>query len=103
MGVRIDYPSNRVAIPGRKNEEKVKNRIGGTWTYDITAVNDVDTAVHVVVARDTPFRAGDLFSIEFNLCQGATAPGADDFTCTVEGCVNSSGSLEGCTCVVRAP
>ena len=44
-----------------------------------------------------------VFTIDFDSCTGASAPTINDFGCTVSGCANVNGAVDGCTCTVTAP
>jgi len=99
--VLMGYRSDRVSLPGSGTgpAARVKNKPANA----IAAINDLNYAIRVVLSRSVAFPPGRLFTVDFDSCQGATAPTAADFGCTVEGCSNSNGNIQGCTCTVTTP
>jgi hypothetical protein len=65
--------------------------------------NDLDHAVRVVVQGTTPVPQGTAFAILFDDCGGATPPAIDDFRCTIQGCADEFGLIDGCECGVDLP
>lgn len=59
---------------------------------------DLDYAVDVQVAR-TGLVSGPIFTVSFDLCTDAAAPGGSDLACLVTNC----GTLSGCTCTADVP
>jgi hypothetical protein len=80
-----------------------RSRVKNTPPGSIVGVNDLDYAVRVVLTRSSQIAPGRIFSVDFLGCQGAAAPTAANFGCTVEGCASSFGSIDGCRCTVVAP
>ena len=68
----------------------------------IITVNDLDTALRVVITRASQIQPGLLFTIEFDDCTGARPPTSADFACVVEGAASSFGPVSGVTCTVAA-
>ena len=89
-----DCPDGQCAIP--------KSHVKNTPPNSIVAVNDLDYALRVVVAR-SPLPTGRLFTVDFDTCAGAAAPTPSDVSCIVDGCSSSFGPLDGCTCTVSGP
>jgi hypothetical protein len=99
--VLIGYRSTIVSLPGNGSAPAARVRMrpsGATVT-----VNDLDYALRTVVTRPGGLTPGRLFVVDFDPCAGAAAPTTADFACTVEGCANQFGPIEGCTCSVVNP
>jgi hypothetical protein len=103
VAVRVDYPAHLVRLPGTGKDESVKRRVGNVWRNSLTTIEDTDSALRVVIGRKDGIATGELFTVEFNACVDADKPANEDFTCTLEGCANSAGAVEGCTCTVAVP
>lgn len=101
--ILVGYRSDVVSLPGTGAAPSVASRVKNKPSNAIGAVNDLDYALRVVLSRSAPFAPGRLFTIEFDSCDGATPPDANNFGCTVEGCSNTFGNLDGCTCTVTVP
>ena len=95
--VVVGYRSDRVALPASGAATRIKNRPPGSSVL----VNVVGYGVDVVLL-DNPLPSGQLFTIDFDSCDGAPLVSSADFGCQVASCGSSEGPIEGCTCVVRA-
>ena len=102
--VLVDYPDGHVAIPGSGGATSVKQSILNLPQGSFSAPNDLDYALRESVASSSALTPGRLFTIQFQDCQGATAPTAQDFACTVENASDPDGNaVDGVTCRVSAP
>jgi cysteine-rich repeat protein len=88
LQVFLRYPDGVVGLPGHGPDaiNVISNVPDDAFT---TTVNDVDYGVRVIVLGPDGLTlgtspAGLLFSAQFTLCGGASAPVAADFHCTVE-------------------
>jgi hypothetical protein len=122
----VNYPDGTVSIPGSGIGGAISRRIlpGRCETTEmefcgvagdcpgnarcnrpaLTVIpNDLDHALRIVLQGTTPVPQGPAFAILFDDCTGATPPTADDFRCTVQGCADEFGLIEGCTCGVSVP
>jgi cysteine-rich repeat protein len=85
--VFLHYPDGTVGIPGLGNATQVRGRIAGLQTGFTHVANDLDYALRETLAPTTPgasLASGQIFTVSFDLCFGATAPLAASFTCTVQ-------------------
>jgi len=100
VAVDLGYDAARVAIPGQRDAESVKQRIQGFPQGAVSAVNDSNGKVRVVLAATNPLPVNDrtLFVVSFDVCNDAAAPTAADYTCVASGCVAMSAPVDGCTC-----
>jgi len=98
----ITYDAARVAIPGERDAESVKQRVQGFPAGAITAVNDKNGEVRVVLAGTKPLPVAEepVFFVSFDVCQGAEPPVVSDYACVASGCVAMTVPVEGCTCAV---
>ena len=106
--VFVDYPEGLVSIPGSGGAPPVPSHISGNPAGTSAVPNDLDHALRAVVTENTPgatMPAGQLFRINFETCQGAPAPTAGQFTCTVLSASNSAGGdiTANVTCSVSVP
>lgn len=102
--VLVGYQSDLVSLPGSGNATTVRQRI----TYPPPPPfpqepNDLNYALRLVVGRSAGFPNGLFATVRFDRCQGAPAPLAADFGCTVEACAGTGGPIVGCTCTVTTP
>ena len=104
MTVLVDYPEGQVTIPGTGTDTSVKQSIINVQSGAISQPNDLDYALRDNLAGTShALNPGNLFTINFLDCQGATPPTAADFTCTVEVATDPFGlSDQGVTCSVTA-
>ncbi|MBI3386733.1 MAG: hypothetical protein HY027_03225 [Deltaproteobacteria bacterium] len=100
LTVLVGYRSSVANLPGSGSMASVAARVKNKPSNAITAVNDLDYALRVVLSRANPIPLGRIFTIDFDACDTAPPPAAVDFGCTVEGCANRFGRVDGCTCVV---
>jgi len=103
LAVLIKYPTQAVTIPNISSDRAVAERVKSRPDKAIVAAHVNAGTIRVVLARSEVFPAGPLFSIDFDSCQGSSGPVAGDFACSVEGCANQYGAVDGCTCSVRVP
>lgn len=98
----VDYPKDRVAIPGEREDDSVKKRVRDLPTGFLSAVNDGDGEIRVSLASGSEtFVPNAHFSIEFDRCDGGGAVAASDFRCKVESASLSCGSaIDDVTCIV---
>lgn len=96
----VGYKSGTVSLPGSGAASTVGSRIKNKPSNTIFAFNDLDYALRTVLSRSSGFSSGQLYTIDFDSCQGAAAVTIADFACTVEGCSNTFGTVIGCTCSV---
>lgn len=95
----LAYDAKRVGLPGRRNEDSVRARFQGFPEGSVSAINDKDASVRVVVTGTKSLsRKLPLFRVEFDVCAGATAPAVADYGCTIASCVATHIPVEGCTC-----
>ena len=98
----LSYDAEKLAIPGHRNDESVKERFDGFPQGAISAVNDMDGAMKVVVTGTKALpRRKPLFTIRFDVCAGAKQASAADLTCKVGSCVAMTTPVDGCTCRVE--
>jgi len=104
MTVLVDYPEGQVTIPGSGNDTSVRQSIINVQSGAIGQPNDLDFALRENLAGTShALTPGNLFTINFLDCQGATPPTAANFTCTVEVATDSLGQPDqGVTCSVTA-
>jgi len=100
----IDYPEAQVTIPGSGSATTVRQAIINVQSGALSSPFDLDTALREQIAGTAnPLKPGQLFTINFFDCQGATPPTAADFTCTVEVATDPLGGLDtGVTCSITA-
>ena len=90
-----DCPGGQCVLP--------RSRVKHTPAGAIVGVNDLDYALRVVVTRSSQIAPGELFTVDFDTCQGAATPTVADLGCNVDGCASSFGNVDGCTCTVTTP
>lgn len=98
--VAISYPTAKLALPGRRNEETVNSRFSEFAVEGVRAINDQDGTVRVVLAGTKVISPGRLFQVAFDRCRSATAVSASELTCVVVGCAGPYGKVNGCDCAV---
>jgi len=101
--VVIGYRGAVVSLPGMGVSSAVGGRVKNKPANSIAAVNDLDYALRVVLSRSAAFVPGRLFTVDFDSCEGAPPPQGEDFGCSVEGCSNTFGDIDGCLCTVSVP
>jgi hypothetical protein len=102
MTLLIDYPESQVTIPGSGTATSVRQSIINVQSGALSSPNDLDYALREQIAgTSNPLTPGQLFTINFLDCLGATPPTAADFTCTVEVATDPLGlDDQGVTCSV---
>jgi hypothetical protein len=100
--VVLSYRTTHASLPGKANDESVRNRVRVTPANVTMTVNDLDYALRAVFARAQGLAEGSLFSVRFDGCAGAKAPQLSDLACTVDGCAGENGPVAGCRCSVVA-
>jgi hypothetical protein len=103
VNIVVDYPNAMLSIPRDKGVEKVKSRIGRLPANAITGITDLGTTLRVVLGKSPKLPAGEVFTVEFDRCDGADRATAEDFQCTVVAASNPSGPVQGATCAVVVP
>lgn len=99
----IDYDAQRVAIPGRRNEESVRERFDGFPAESVSAINDQDGHVRVVVTGTKSLsRKLPLFTMRLDVCADAKAPAIEEYKCEVSSCAAMMTEVPGCTCRIEA-
>jgi hypothetical protein len=103
--VFLRYPDGTVGIPGSGNSGQVFKRIQNILEDPFISLtpNDLDYALRTLVfAVDlVPIPAGRLFTVQFDVCSGATAPSAEDFRCVVKDASDPNGApISGVSCSV---
>ncbi len=107
--VFVNYPDAKVSLPGVGNGSTVRARITTLPTGFVHTANDLDYAIREVLSPSLPgniLNGSTLFKASYDLCSGATAPAAGEYTCTVEqvGAPNGSPiSPTGFGCSVTIP
>jgi hypothetical protein len=99
----IDYPEMQVTIPGSGNATTVRQAIINVQTGALSSPFDLDNALREQIAGTAnPLTPGQLFTINFFDCVGATPPTAADFSCTVQVATDPLGLPDtGVTCAVN--
>jgi cysteine-rich repeat protein len=101
--VFLDYPEGKVVIPGSGASIPV-GIITDTPGFAFSQSNDLDYALRQVIVDTSSFPAGLLFRVHFETCNGAPAPTAGEFACTVEVAGDASSvEIPGVTCSVGLP
>ena len=105
--VFVRYPDGTVSLPSSGSQASVAIHNLPDDAFS-TAVNDLDYAVRVVSVGPDGLTLGDAnryFTAEFTLCQGANAPQASAFSCTVENAtdVDLNDVTDQTTCSVVLP
>jgi hypothetical protein len=99
--LRIAYRSDRLSLPGTGTAKTVQQRIASPQ-HAVMAFNDLDYALRVVAGRSGALPMGQVFTVEFDRCDGAPTPSPADLSCAVEACAGSTGPVDGCTCSITA-
>jgi cysteine-rich repeat protein len=103
LTVLLDYPEGKVSIPGSGSGVPagiITDNPGGSFAN----ANDLDHALRELVAAGGAITPGLLFRVHFEDCQGASAPSAGEFTCTVVSASDpDSQPVGGVTCAVTIP
>jgi hypothetical protein len=98
----VGYNNQRLSLPGTGIVGSVQQRILNRQSGGSYIGNDLDYALRVVVQRNAGITAGRAFTVNFDVCQGAT-PSPSDLGCNVEGCAGEFGLIKGCRCTVSNP
>lgn len=80
----LRYPDAAVRLPGSGSSSDVVDRISVPFVGSVTP-NDIDYALRVLPVPDFGFviDPDELFTVSFDLCEGAGELTAEDFRCTV--------------------
>jgi cysteine-rich repeat protein len=98
--VLIPYRTNLVSLPGTGTEPAVRRNLRIPMPLpSALGANDFEIAVRIVLGRNDPLPA-TLFSVVFEVCDGAPAPLAADLLCIVEGCAAGGTPVTGCGCSI---
>jgi len=104
LTVLLEYPDGTVQIPGSGGDASVSARITNKPSGFLVDGFDLDYALRVAVAGSRALTAGELFRVNFDNCTGSTAPGASDFSCSVQEAFDTSfGPVSGVTCSASLP
>jgi len=103
FSIAIGYRSAVGSIPGTGLASTVRQRVVFVPPAPTFFPNDRDYAIRVLTTASTPFAEGRVFTLNFDLCDGAGTPAADSFGCIVEGCTGAGGSITGCSCAISLP
>jgi len=97
--VLVGYRSDRLSLP-----EDAASRVGDRQSGIAALVTDLDYGVRVILNTHpgTSVSSGQLFTIDFDSCQGAPPALPTDFGCQVESCDTLFEHIEGCECFVTA-
>lgn len=99
--IRLDYPEDAVAIPGRVDDADVKARVTDMPSGVLGVPNDEDDALVVALVSTAALPTGPVFTVALDACRGAKAAAADRFRCTVEQASNEKGELvDGARCTI---
>lgn len=99
--IRLDYPEDAVAIPGRADDADVKARVADMPTGVLGVPNDEDGALVVALVSTSALPKGPVFAVAFDVCRGGKPAGPEGFRCTVEQASNEQGQLvDGARCTV---
>jgi cysteine-rich repeat protein len=108
--VLLDYPEGKVSLPGSggpPQNSTIEGRLSLFPSGTGHTSNDQDYELkEIVTASDgqTPFNGPTLFRATFDSCQGATAPVASDYSCTVTNATDENlMTITGATCSVSIP
>jgi hypothetical protein len=93
----------QVTIPGSGNVTSVRQAIINVQSGALSSPFDLDNALREQIAGTAaPLTPGQLFTINFFDCVGATPPTAADFSCTVQVATDPLGLPDtGVTCSVN--
>ncbi len=97
----LKYPDGVVRIPGAGNDASVQNRLTQVPFNIAGTPNDLDYALRYVAFTPdlSAIEEGGLVAVEFDVCEGATAPTAGDFNCIVEDAADTNiTSVTGASC-----
>lgn len=103
LTILLGYRSSVASLPGSGLVGSVAGRVKNKPANTIVASNDLDYALRVVLSRSNPIPAGQIFTVDFDDCDGTPPPAAADFGCSVEGCANTNGPVHDCACEVSVP
>jgi hypothetical protein len=99
--LRLDYPAEQVAIPGRGDDADVKGRVSGTPSGVLAQPNDEESHLIVALVSTATLPQGPVITVDFDACRGAEPATVARFTCTVEQASNEEGQLvDGARCTV---
>jgi cysteine-rich repeat protein len=104
LTVLLEYPDGTVQIPGSGGDPSVGARITNRPSGFLVDGVDLNYALRVAVAGSRALTVGQLFRVNFDICQGAIPPEIADFRCTVEDAFNTAfNPVPGVTCAVSFP
>jgi hypothetical protein len=100
LGVLVAYRTSIVSLPSSGLSSRVRNRPPNA----LVTTAGLGYALRVMLTPQSPIAPGRIFTVDFDRCQGAAAPTAADFSCSVESCADSGGeAVNGCACSVAVP
>src|SRR5690606_7219168 len=101
--VLLGYRQGVLSLPGEKNAPAVTARVSARTAGAQVFVNDLGSALRVVVSNQGGLPAGPLVDVELDRCVGAAAPQLADLSCQVEACAKGGARLRQCTCAAALP
>jgi len=102
--ILVAYHSARLSLRGINNDATVRQQFKGTPSNSVLSVTDLGYAADVTVTRAQGFvNNAQLFTVDFDSCQGAAAPALTDLSCTVLECSGQTGMIANCRCTIRNP
>ncbi|HUI28292.1 MAG TPA: hypothetical protein VL403_19585, partial [Candidatus Kryptonia bacterium] len=100
LTIVLGYRSDVVSLPGTGADSSASARVKNRPSNTIFSAFDLDYALRAVLSRSNAFKPGQIFTVDFDGCSGSAAPTVADFGCSVVGCANSFGDVDGCSCSV---
>jgi len=99
----LTYDPQRVVIPGTRNDSLVEERVQGFPKGTVNSMNDKGGTLGVAMTSTSPIPShGSMFTIAFDVCQGAEIPVSTDYTCTIKKCAAAKlVPVDGCGCRVE--
>ncbi|MGH7894049.1 MAG: hypothetical protein ACREQL_05225 [Candidatus Binatia bacterium] len=100
----VDHPDEKIGLLG-EGVDVPKTSISASPDGAVASVNDLGTSVRVVLARATPLPIDrPLLTLHFQGCEGAKAPEAREFSCTVSDAADpATNRVRGLGCTVTIP
>jgi hypothetical protein len=91
--VRLEYPEQQVAMPGRGDDAEVRGRVGGMPGGVMGQPNDEDDALIIALVSTSPIPKGPIVTVAFDSCRGAARVDAERFACAIEQASDEQGRL----------
>jgi cysteine-rich repeat protein len=106
LQVYIEYPEDKIKIPGTGNAQLVFDNYFATDAGAGIDLNDLNYGIYILENGAGVTNIAGLPSfgqIEFDHCDLAAAPADTDFDCIVLDASNAGGTVAGATCTVDVP